>query len=87
MRCGVIRIGVKLDAHLFVEKCARIRMRRLKIGHEIGDQIIVTVAILLKQEVTIIVYIARIVLKPSCERSLWWWATVQGQCRSPLRRM
>ena len=72
MRCGAIGIGVKLDAHLFVEKCARICMRGFKIGHEIGDQIIVAVTILLKQKVTVIVDLARIVFKPSCQRSLRW---------------
>lgn len=83
MRFGVIRIGVKLDAHLFVEERAGICMRGSEISHEIGDQIIVAVAILLEQQVTVIVDIARIVLKPSRQRSLWWWANMQGQCRTP----
>ncbi|EXS67966.1 hypothetical protein BF95_12240 [Sphingobium sp. Ant17] len=57
-------------------------MRGFEIRHEIGDQIIVAVAILLEQQMTVIIDIARIILKPSFQRSVRRWAIVQGQCRN-----
>ena len=74
---------MKVDPHLFVEERPRIRMRGFEVSHEIGDQIIVAGAGLFKQQVAVIVDIARIGLKPSRQSSLRWWAIMQGQFRTP----
>lgn len=73
---GHVGIRVKLNPHLLVKKRAGVGMGGFEISDQISNQIVVTVAILLEQQMPIVADFARIFRKPSCQRSFWWSAIV-----------
>ena len=60
MRPRGVSVRVKLDAYLFVEVCASVSMGGFEVGNEFRNQLIIAIANLLQQQVSVAAVCTRI---------------------------